>query len=49
MEWLQSFVPARDYVMAAFPLGREEIDRIRESLLQSIDESHHFLVVHRTP
>jgi hypothetical protein len=43
MEWLQSFVPARDYVMTAFPLGREEIDRVRESLLQSIDESHRFL------
>jgi hypothetical protein len=41
--WLQAFVQARDYLTAAFPLGREEIDRVRESLLQSIDESHRFL------
>jgi hypothetical protein len=42
MEWLQAFVLARDYVMTALPLGREAVDRIRESLLQSIDESHGF-------
>jgi hypothetical protein len=43
MEWLQAFVPARDYVMTAFPLGREEIDCMRESLTQSIEGSHRFL------
>jgi hypothetical protein len=41
--WLPSFVQSRDYLMTAFPLGREEIDHIRESLLQSIEESYRFL------
>jgi hypothetical protein len=43
IEWLQAFVPACNYVITAFPLGREEIDHARESLLQLIDESHRFL------
>ena len=43
MGWQSSFVRTRDYLAAAFPLGHDEIDRIRESLLQTIDESHRFL------
>ena len=41
--WQPSFEQARDYLMAAFLLGCEEIDRVRDSLLQSIDESYRFL------
>ncbi len=41
--WQPDFLKARDYIMTAFPLGHEEIDHIRESLLQSIDESYRFL------
>jgi hypothetical protein len=43
IEWQPSFVRARDYLMAAFALGREEVDGTRESLLQSIDESYRFV------
>jgi hypothetical protein len=41
--WHASFEKARDYLMAAFPLGREEIDSVRDSLMQAVDESHRFL------
>ncbi len=41
--WTRSFLPARDYLAAAFPLGREEIDSERESLLERIDASHRFI------
>ncbi|MBN1569144.1 MAG: hypothetical protein JXA73_14940 [Acidobacteria bacterium] len=41
--WLPVFTPALDYLNIAFPLGREEIDRCRESLLQSVHEPHRFL------
>jgi hypothetical protein len=41
--WLPAFLHARDYLVTAFPLGREEIDKGRESLLHSMDESYRFL------
>ncbi|HTY62442.1 MAG TPA: hypothetical protein VMG30_09315 [Acidobacteriota bacterium] len=43
IEWQHAFMQARDYLTMAFPLGRKEIDSVRESLLQSLEESHHFL------
>jgi hypothetical protein len=43
MQWLPAFVHAGRYLNAAFPLDREKPDRLRESLLQSIDEPTGFL------
>lgn len=36
--WLPGFIEAREYLAAAFPLGRENVDRLRRSLLQSLDD-----------
>ena len=41
--WLPAYNHAQEYLSAAFPLGRAHVDRLRESLLQSIDEPHGFL------
>ena len=41
--WLPSFTEAQDYLSAAFPLGRQDLDSARESLLDSIEEPHRFL------
>ena len=41
--WLPAFLHAQEYVRLAFPLGQENFDRLRESLLQSIFEPHRFL------
>lgn len=41
--WLKAFSPALDYLLTAFPLGNEEIDRLRESLIQSAHEPARFL------
>jgi hypothetical protein len=42
-QWLPTFQKSREYLNVAFPLGREEIDNARLSLLQSIAESYRFL------
>jgi hypothetical protein len=41
--WMPAFVHSQDYLRTAFPLGREPIDRMRNTLLQSLEESHQFL------
>ncbi len=41
--WLPAFYHAREYLMGAFPLGIEEIDRIGKSLIQSIKDPYPFL------
>jgi hypothetical protein len=41
--WLPAFMHALDYVTVAFHLGRQEIDDVREDLLQSIKEPYRFL------
>ncbi len=41
--WLPGFVHADEYLIAAFPLGDEKLDRLRGALLQSIEEPHRFL------
>ncbi len=46
MDWLPSFLRAHDYLMAAFPLNRDEVDDAREILVRSIDKSHSFLEDH---
>ncbi|MDM7996822.1 MAG: DUF6079 family protein [Acidobacteriota bacterium] len=43
ISWLPAFMRALDYVNAALPLGREEIDRSREDLLCAIHEPYRFL------
>jgi hypothetical protein len=42
-QWLPAFVHAQEYLSAAFLLDRENMDYLRESLLQSIDEPYCFL------
>jgi hypothetical protein len=42
-QWLPTFMHSREYLAVAFPLGRDEIDSIRASLLRSIEESHRLL------
>ncbi len=41
--WLPAFAHAQEYLSAAFPLGREKLDRLRETLLESIGDPHRFL------
>lgn len=41
--WLPSFLHAEEYLKAAFPLNREELDKSRQFLLQYINEPHRFL------
>jgi hypothetical protein len=41
--WLPTFSQTYDYLTAAFPLGVNKADRLRNSLLQSIEEPHRFL------
>jgi hypothetical protein len=43
--WLSAFMHAREYLCAAFPLDRENPDRLRESLLQSMEDPSRFLEV----
>jgi hypothetical protein len=43
ISWLPAFMRALDYLNAALPLGREEIDHSRETLIQLINEPYHFL------
>jgi hypothetical protein len=41
--WLPVFTNTYDYLTAAFPLGVDKIDQLRDSLLQSVEEPHRFL------
>jgi hypothetical protein len=41
--WIPAYLRARDYLAAALPLGREEIDQSKETLLQSTYEPYLFL------
>jgi hypothetical protein len=41
--WLPTFVHAEEYLKAAFPVNREDVDKCRESLLQSLNEPSRFL------
>jgi len=41
--WLPAFYHAREYLLGAFPLGREESDKICKSLTQSIKDPYPFL------
>jgi len=43
ISWLPVFIRALDYVNAALPLGREEIDHSREDLLRALNETYRFL------
>ena len=43
--WLPAFSHAREYLLGAFPLGVEESDRLRKSLIQSIKDPFPFLEV----
>ncbi len=43
VSWLPMFMRALDYLNAALPLGREEIDASRKALLRAILEPYHFL------
>jgi hypothetical protein len=41
--WMPSFLYAQDYLRAAFPLGQDNLDRVRDALLQSLEEPYGFL------
>jgi hypothetical protein len=41
--WMPSFLYAQDYLRAAFPLGQDSLDRMRDALLLSFDEPFGFL------
>jgi len=41
--WLPAFTHAHEYLSAAFPLGREKLDRLRETLLESTGDPHRLL------
>lgn len=43
ISWLPAFMKALNYVTAALPLGRDEIDRSRTDLIHAIQESYRFL------
>jgi hypothetical protein len=40
---MPSFLYAQDYLRAAFPLGQDNLDRVRDALLQSLEEPYGFL------
>jgi len=41
--WLPGFAHAHEYLSAAFPLGIDKLDRLRDLLLKLIEEPHRFL------
>ncbi len=41
--WMPAFMHAHEYLTAAFSLNNETLDRLKESLLQSLEEPHRFL------
>jgi hypothetical protein len=41
--WLPAFLSAQEYLRSAFPLGQESVDRLRESLLQRVEDPLSFL------
>lgn len=43
VHWLPSFLNAQEYLRSAFPLGQASLDRLRESLLQRMEEPLSFL------
>ncbi len=43
IHWLPTFTHAREYLLAAFPLGQEYSDTLRQSLVRSIRDPYPFL------
>ncbi len=43
MRWLPDFQTARDYLLEAFPLGREKLDQQRTSLIKAVSQPHLFI------
>lgn len=43
IRWIPAFKSSAEYIQASFPLGRQNLDQLRETLLQSISEPHRFL------
>jgi hypothetical protein len=41
--WIPAYLRARNYLAAALPIGREEIDQVRDALLQATYEPYLFL------
>jgi len=41
--WLPTFSHAREYLLASFPLGQEDADTLRQSLIRSIRDPYPFL------
>jgi len=41
--WLPMLIHAQDYLRSAYPLGQPEIDELRQSLLEMLDEPHRLL------